>query len=178
MPPPHALLPPVRLTRVARERGKQGRIYAAWCPGRTDVCFLGQSATKLCAVVNARRPGEPRLHASSLYRILRRETLAEASAGLQLRLFLPHDLDALNAHLARFDSVCWVSDELHRWECEVEADGEPPARGRGAPGPGGEAPGDGGQAPGGAACSPARRTLPHGHEPGVLSSALPRLHHV
>ena len=80
----------VQLTSVLKERGTHGAIYALWeCEKRTP-CWIGQSIPALVRSINEKAviAPEKRLHASSLYRCLRRVAPLSLFSRKQLRMLI------------------------------------------------------------------------------------------
>lgn len=123
----------ILLSSVSKERGTHGSIYTLWeCERRTPV-WIGQSIPALVKAINdAVRTPEKRLHASSLYRCLRREARKENHKSFRVEKWQRSQIEDLNAHIALFPSAVYVSKSPELWSCgksssdERENDEPPP----------------------------------------------------
>ena len=121
----------VELTNVAKERGTHGSIYCLWeCEKRTPV-WVGQSVPALVRSINEKAVMTPekRLHASSLYRCLRREARKESHKNWKVEKFSRNQVQDLNAHLSQFPSVVYCSKSPELWRCTPTAKEEDDVRG-------------------------------------------------
>ena len=109
----------VQLTSVQKERGTHGAIYALWeCEKRTP-CWIGQSIPALVRSINQKAviAPEKRLHASSLYRCLRREARKESHKSWKVEKFARADITELNQFLCEFPSIVVTSKSPELWHC-------------------------------------------------------------
>jgi hypothetical protein len=109
----------VQLTSVLKERGTHGAIYALWeCEKRTP-CWIGQSIPALVRSINEKAviAPEKRLHASSLYRCLRREARKESHKSWKVEKFARADITELNHFLGEFPSIVVTSKSPELWHC-------------------------------------------------------------
>jgi len=109
----------VQLTSVLKERGTHGAIYALWeCEKRTP-CWIGQSIPALVRSINEKAviAAEKRLHASSLYRCLRREARKESHKSWKVEKFARADITELNHFLGEFPSIVVTSKSPELWHC-------------------------------------------------------------
>jgi len=113
----------VELTFVAKERGTHGSIYCLWECEKKTPCFLGQSIPQLVKCINDKvvLAPEKRLHASSLYRCLRREARKESHKNWKVERFSRADVAELNAFLAEFPSIVVTSKSPELWHCVANA---------------------------------------------------------
>jgi len=132
--------PNVELTSVAKERGTHGSIYVLWECDMKSSAFVGQSVPALVRSINEKAITSPekRLHASSLYRCLRREARKESHKLFKREKSSRSDIAQLNAFLAQFPSIVVTSKSPELWRCT-----EPPEASEEAPGGGGGSPSDG-----------------------------------
>jgi len=109
----------VQLTCVQKERGTHGAVYALWeCEKRTP-CWIGQSIPALVRSINEKAVVAPekRLHASSLYRCLRREARKESHKNWKVEKFARADIAELNLFLNGFPSIVVTSKSPELWFC-------------------------------------------------------------
>jgi len=138
----------VQLTFIQKERGTHGAIYAMWeCEKRTP-CWIGQSIPALVRSINEKAIMSPekRLHASSLYRCLRKEAKKMAHKNFRVEKFARVDISELNLFLGEFPSIVVTSKSPELWHCsplatleEEECDleeGTPPIKDPVTPKPG------------------------------------------
>ena len=110
----------VTLTNIQKERGTHGSVYCLWeCEKRTPV-WVGQSIPALVRSINDKAvvTAEKRLHASSLYRCLRREARKESHKNWKVNKFARSEISELNQHLLQFPSTIYCSKSPELWRCE------------------------------------------------------------
>jgi len=109
----------VQLTSVSKERGTHGAIYALWECERRTPCWIGQSVPALVRSINEKAVVAPekRLHASSLYRCLRREARKESHKSWKVEKFSRSDIRELNCFLSEFPSIVVISKSPELWHC-------------------------------------------------------------
>ena len=90
---------------------------------RTPV-WIGQSIPALVRAINKEvvRAPEKRLHASSLYRCLRKEARKESHKNWKVAKFTRAQIDELNAHLLSFPSAVYCSKSPEFWRCSPSAE--------------------------------------------------------
>ena len=119
----------INLTTVEKERGTHGAIYALWeCEKRTP-CWVGQSVPALVRSINQKAVVTPekRLHASSLYRCLRREARKESHKNWKVEKFSRADVGLLNTFFQQFPSIVVTSKSPELWHCSATSPPEEPA---------------------------------------------------
>jgi hypothetical protein len=111
----------VQLTSVVKERGTHGSIYCLWECERKTPCWIGQSIPALVRSINEKAvaTNEKRLHASSLYRCLRREARKESHKNWKVEKFSRSDIQALNLFLCEFPSIVVTSKSPELWHCNA-----------------------------------------------------------
>jgi len=109
----------VELTSVAKERGTHGSIYCLWECERRSPAWLGQSVPALVRSINEKAvlAPEKRLHASSLYRCLRREARKESHKNWKVEKFSRAEIAELNKFLVHFPSIVVTSKAPELWHC-------------------------------------------------------------
>lgn len=109
----------VQLTSIAKERGTHGSIYCLWECDRRSPCFLGQSVPALVKCINEKvvLTPEKRLHASSLYRCLRRESKKSLHKSWKVERYSRCDISSLNEFLSGFPSIIVTSKSPELWHC-------------------------------------------------------------
>lgn len=112
----------LELTSVAKERGTHGSIYVIWECDRKSSAFVGQSVPALVRSINEKAIAAPekRLHASSLYRCLRREARKESHKLFKIEKFSRCDISQLNAFLSQFPSIVVTSKSPELWRCVAD----------------------------------------------------------
>jgi hypothetical protein len=111
--------PNVQLTSVAKERGTHGSIYVLWECDKKGSAFVGQSVPALVRSINEKAIVSPekRLHASSLYRCLRREARKESHKLFKIEKFSRAGIAELNTFLSQFPSIVVTSKSPELWHC-------------------------------------------------------------
>lgn len=118
----------VELTCVCKERGTHGSVYCLWeCERRLPV-WIGQSIPALVRSINEKAVmnDTKRLHASSLYRCLRREARKESHKNWKVEKFSRAQVEDLNVFIGSFPSAVFISKSPELWKC-----GPPPANASG-----------------------------------------------
>ena len=109
----------LQLTSIAKERGTHGSIYCLWeCERRLPV-WIGQSIPALVRSINEKAVlnDTKRLHASSLYRCLRKEARKESHKNWKVEKFSRAQVEDLNSFLAAFPSAVFISKSPELWKC-------------------------------------------------------------
>ena len=113
--------PDIQLTAIAKERQCHGLLYCLYERGSHTPIWLGQSIPALVRCINEKVVTSPerRLHASSLYRLLRRECRRPAPSHKLwvAEVFSRMELDDLNRFLSNFPSIVVVSKSPELWHC-------------------------------------------------------------
>lgn len=119
----------VELTCVCKERGTHGSVYCLWeCERRLPV-WIGQSIPALVRSINEKAVMNEtkRLHASSLYRCLRKEARKESHKNWKVEKFSRAQVEDLNVFISSFPSAVFISKSPELWKC-----GPPPASASGS----------------------------------------------
>jgi len=113
----------LQLTSVGKERGTHGSLYALWECERKSSVWLGQSVPQLVCSINEKAVTTPekRLHASSLYRCLRKEARKESHKSWKVEKFTRAEIAELNKFLADFPSIVVTSKSPELWHCQAAA---------------------------------------------------------
>ena len=101
----------VRLINISKERGTHGACYMLWETEGRKPAWVGQSIPALVRSINEKAITHPskRLHASSLYRLLRRESRKTVHKHYSCLKFSRIQIDELNDFISQFPSVVFVS---------------------------------------------------------------------
>lgn len=126
----------VELTGVSKERGTHGSVYCLWECERCSSVWIGQSIPALVRSINEKAVmnESKRLHASSLYRCLRKEARKESHKNWKVDKFSRAQVEDLNAFITSFPSAVFVSKSPELWKCSTPNSaertdaGEGPAR--------------------------------------------------
>ena len=117
----------INLTEISKERGTHGSVYCLWeCEKRTPA-WMGQSIPALVRSINEKAvmTQEKRLHASSLYRCLRREARKESHKNWKVEKFSRAEVSELNEFLSGFPSVVVTSKSPELWRCSAPKEERP-----------------------------------------------------
>ena len=111
----------VRLTKVDKERGTHGSVYVLWDIDEKSPVWVGQSIPALVRSVNEKAVIniEKRLHASSLYRVLRGEARKRHHKSWRVSKYNRDALVELNLFLGDFCSVVYCSKSPELWRCKT-----------------------------------------------------------
>ena len=109
----------VELTSVCKERGTHGSVYCLWECERKMPVWVGQSIPALVRSINdkAVMNETKRLHASSLYRCLRKEARKESHKNWKVEKFSRAQVEDLNIFMATFPSTVFISKSPELWKC-------------------------------------------------------------
>ena len=112
----------VQLTLVEKEWMTQGWIYCVWEVDVQTPCWISQSLPAIVAAINSGLCPPKRLHVSSLYRLLRGESLSMNKNHL-LAVFTRADVEQLKEHMHKFLSCKLVTKDVtsrkaRRDDCE------------------------------------------------------------
>ena len=109
----------VELTCVLKERGTHGSVYCLWECERRSPVWIGQSVPALVRCINEKAVmnDAKRLHASSLYRCLRREARKDSHKNWKVEKFSRAQVEALNAFISVFPSMVFISKSPELWKC-------------------------------------------------------------
>ena len=108
----------VRLVQVNKEHSTHGFIYILLELNTTSPCWVGQSVPALVSSINTNSvgiAGRSALHASSLYRILRREAKRAEHKGFAIYRFPRNLLDEVNMILTKAPYVIYVTKKPALW---------------------------------------------------------------
>ena len=90
-------------------------------------CWISQSLPAIVAAINSGLCKTKRLHVSSLYRLLRGESLSMIHKNHLLAVFKRADVEQLNEHMRKFPSCKFVMKDVTSWKARRD-DGEKSAR--------------------------------------------------
>jgi hypothetical protein len=108
----------VRLVKVNKEHSTHGFIYILLELNTASPCWVGQSVPALVSSINTSASGvvgRSALHASSLYRILRREAKRAEHKGFAIYRYPRNLLDEVNVILAKAPYVIYVTKKPSLW---------------------------------------------------------------
>lgn len=111
----------VQFSSVRKESGTHGKIYAIWdCECQTP-CWISQSIPKVVEAINTRVFGttDKRLHASSIYRVLRGESTKCLHKSHRVVRFHRTELEEFNALLTRFPRYFFVTKAPDFWRIQL-----------------------------------------------------------
>lgn len=111
----------VRFSSVDKEPGTHGFIYTLWEAEEQLPVWVSQSIPALVRCINAKAVAirEKRLHASSVYRVLRGESLKKMHKSYRCARWSRDDIERLNEHLRAFSGCIVVSKAPERWNIEA-----------------------------------------------------------
>ena len=111
----------ITLTSVNKERGTHGSVYILWECDRNLPVWVGQSIPALVNGINEKAIfcASKRLHASSLYRCLRKEARKENHKSWCVSKFSRQEIDEINAFIKKFPSVIFISKSPELWRCSL-----------------------------------------------------------
>ena len=110
----------VQLSHVGREWATHGKVDCVWELDMLTPCWLSQSLPALLDAVNQTLSRPKQLQASSMYRVLRGESLRCRHKNYVLQGFSRRELEGLNAHLASFPGCMFVTKEPEDWKLRDE----------------------------------------------------------
>lgn len=116
----------VQFASIRKETGTHGKIYAIWeCDGHTP-CWISQSIPVLVRAMNARVFGssDKRLHASSIYRVLRGESQKKLHKSHRVVRFQRSELGDFNLMLRQFPTYFFVTKTPDAWKILARPDEE------------------------------------------------------
>jgi hypothetical protein len=107
----------IDLTAISKECCSHGSIYLLWEVEMETPCFVSQSVPAVVKVINELAIGRPekRLHASSLYRCLRGESVKNTHKTWRIDRFPRTSMPEINAHLKQFASAIFVTKSPDKW---------------------------------------------------------------
>ena len=111
--------PTVELTNIAKERGTHGSVYCLWeCECKLPI-WIGQSIPALVKSINEKAvlSDTKRLHASSLYRCLRKEARKESHKSWKVEKYSRAQVEDINEIISNFPSAVFVSKSPELWKC-------------------------------------------------------------
>ena len=92
-----------------------GKIYCVWEVDMLTPCLLSQSLPALVDAFNVPLSCPKQLQVSSMYRVMRGESLRRRHKNYVLQAFSRRELEELNAHLASFPGCMFVTKEPAEW---------------------------------------------------------------
>ena len=101
------------LTGIAKERGTHGSVYCLWDNNTLNTIWIGQSVPALVENINSKAVfhESKRLHASSLYRCLRKEARKESHKSWKITKFNRSDLNEINQFVKNFPKMILYAQE-------------------------------------------------------------------
>lgn len=107
----------MELLSVQKESGTHGYIYTLWEIDHHQPCWVSQSVPAIVSAINNKvvTTREKRLHASSVYRVLRGESCKQSHKNHRVAKFSRQSLKELNAHLQTFVSCMFVTKTPEKW---------------------------------------------------------------
>ena len=111
----------VQLSHVRKEWATHGKIYCVWEIDMQTPCWLAQSLPALIDAVSQTLSRPKQLQVSSMYRVLRGESLRCRHKNYVMRAFSRRELEELNAHLASFPGCMFVTEEPEGWMLDESA---------------------------------------------------------
>uniref|UniRef100_A0A6C0BZM4 Uncharacterized protein n=1 Tax=viral metagenome TaxID=1070528 RepID=A0A6C0BZM4_9ZZZZ len=111
--------PTVELTNISKERGTHGSVYCLWeCECKLPI-WIGQSIPALVRSINEKAvlTDTKRLHASSLYRCLRKEARKESHKSWKVEKYSRAQVEDINEFIHNFPSAVFVSKSPELWKC-------------------------------------------------------------
>ena len=118
----------IQLTLVEKEWMTQGWIYCAWGVDMQTPCWISQSLPAIVAAINTVLCKAKCLHVSSLYRLLRGESLSMIHKNHLLAVFKRADLEQLNEHMGKFFSCKFVTKDVTSWKARRDDSEESPSQ--------------------------------------------------
>ena len=91
-------------------------------------CWISQSLPAIVAAINSGLCKTKRLHVSSLYRLLRGESLSMIHKNHLLAVFKRADVDKLNEHMRKFPSCKFVTKDVTSWKARRDDSEESPSQ--------------------------------------------------
>ena len=109
----------MQLTNVSKERGTHGSIYCLWECERKQPLWIGQSIPALVRSINEKGilNKSKRLHASSLYRVLRKEARKCSHKNFVVEKFSRANVEDVNSFISTFASVIFCTKAPELWKC-------------------------------------------------------------
>ena len=106
----------IQLAHVRKEWATHGSIYCVWEIDMLTPCWVSQSLPPLVDAVNQTLSRPKRLQVSSMYRVLRGESLRCRRRNYMMQMFSRTEIDALNAHIANFPGCMFVTKYPEEWK--------------------------------------------------------------
>ena len=106
----------VQLSQVGKEWKTHGKIYCVWEIDMQTPCWLSQSLPALVDALNQTLSRPKQLQVSSMYRVLRGESLRCRHKNYVMQAFSRGEVGELNAHLASFPGCMFVTQEPEGWK--------------------------------------------------------------
>lgn len=117
----------VELSGVSKEHGTHGSIYCIWEIERKCPCWISQSIPAIIAAINEKAimNREKRLHASSVYRVIRGESHKMIHKNHCVRRWdrSTASLREINEHIAVFPSCVFITKMPDIWKVSDAKEG-------------------------------------------------------
>ena len=105
----------IRLAHVRKEWATHGNIYCVWEIDMLTPCWVSQSLPPLVDALNQTLSRPKQLQVSSMYRVLRGESLRRRHKNYMMQTFSRQEIEELNAHLANFRGCMFVTQYPEEW---------------------------------------------------------------
>ena len=106
----------IQLAHVRKEWATHGNIYCVWEIDMLTSCWLSQSLPALVDALNRTLSRPKQLQVSSMYRVLRGESLRRRQKNYMMQMFSCQEIEELNAHLANFPGCMFVTQYPEEWK--------------------------------------------------------------
>ena len=106
----------IQLAHVRKEWATHGNIYCVWEIDMLTPCWVSQSLPPLVDAVNQTLCRPKQLQVSSMYRVLRGESLLRRHKNYMMQMFSRQEIEELNAHLANFPGCMFVTPYPEEWK--------------------------------------------------------------
>ena len=108
----------IRLAYVGKEWATHGNIYCVWEIDMLTPCWVSQGLPPLVDALNQTLSRPKQLQVSSMYRVLRGESLRCRHKNYVLQALSRRELEELDAHLASFPGCMLVTKEPEKWKLD------------------------------------------------------------
>ena len=105
----------IQLANVGKAWATHGNIYCVWKIDMLTPCWVSQSLPQLVDAVNRTLSRPKQLQVSSMYRVLRGESLRRRHKNSMTQLFSRQEIEELNVHLANFPGCLFVTQYPEEW---------------------------------------------------------------
>ena len=106
----------IQLAHGRKEWPTHGNIYCVWEIDMLTPCWVSQSLPPLVDAVNRTLSRPKQLQVSSMYRVLRGESLRRRHKNYMMQMFSRQEIEELNAHLANFPGCMFVTQYPEEWK--------------------------------------------------------------